>query len=126
MIDTEELRRLVNSVSPSWCVYSEPEVGLASGLFSGHPGFAGFGPIEPLEGRDLELAAMAPDLARGYIAQSKRIAELEAALRSVLGAPKHPIHDGYDDQGDFVWVEAVRIDDDSFALARAALTGKEG
>ena len=77
-VDVEKLRALLADVTPDWCVYSEPEVGLEPGLFSGSPMREGFGPIEPLQGHDLTLASLAPALDRDLIAAHEIVANLEA------------------------------------------------
>ena len=77
----EAVKALLDGATPDWCIYSEPEVGLPPGLFAGKIGQSGFGPIEPLQGHDLNLAAAAPDLARMYLAAS---ADAEAAVALAL------------------------------------------
>jgi hypothetical protein len=78
----EQLEAMLAGSTPDWSVYGEPDVGLPSSLFAGTVGTSGFGPIEPLQGFDLMLAALAPTLATQRIADAKRISELEAALRA--------------------------------------------
>lgn len=73
----EELQYLLKNALPDWCVYSEPEVGLNPGLFSGTPGTPDFQPVEPLMFHELHLAALAPSLARRVIAAEKLVEALE-------------------------------------------------
>ena len=84
-----DLEKLLAEVTPDWCVYGEPEVGLPPSLFAGTPVEEGFGPIEPLQGYDLILAAMAPALARKVIAAERVFADLQDALKAIDGKPVH-------------------------------------
>lgn len=69
----EQLEELLGKVTPDWCVYSELDVGLMPSLFAGQIGVTGFGPLEPLQGYDLMLAALAPSLARRVLAAEKLV-----------------------------------------------------
>ena len=73
----EQAAKLLEGTTPDWTVYSEPEVGLPPSLFAGAPGREGFAPLEPLQGRDLNLAQAAPDLAAALIASeaARKLAE---------------------------------------------------
>lgn len=82
----EQLEELLGKVTPDWCVYSEPEVGLEPSLFAGRVGEVGFGPIEPLQGYDLMLASIAPSLARRVLAAEK----LVEALKGMIEAYREP------------------------------------
>ena len=84
-LSTDDLVRLRDSITPDWCVYGEPEVGLPPGLFAGKIGHEGFGPIEPLHGCDLMLASIAPDLLNRAIADAETIAAKEAELIRLRG-----------------------------------------
>ena len=84
-LSMDDLVRLRDSITPDWCVYGEPEVGLPPGLFAGKIGHEGFGPIEPLHGCDLMLASIAPDLLNRAIADAETIAAKEAELIRLRG-----------------------------------------
>ncbi|MEO1949277.1 hypothetical protein [Thioclava sp.] len=77
------LEALMERVTPDWQVYGEYEVGLPPSLFAGKIGQSGFGPLEPLQGWDLELAVLAPTLARHVLTQQAQIDALaEDAARA--------------------------------------------
>ena len=71
-IDVAALRELVAKATPGpWMVYSEPEVGLPPSLFYGKP-LEGCGPLEPLQGYDLELVVAAVNVLPASSKQPRR------------------------------------------------------
>jgi len=92
-LDLARLEKLFAQATPDWRVYSEPEVGLWPALFAGTPMVSGFGPIEPLQGADLELAAAMYSALPHLIA---RITALEDGLRQASEVLAHVESDGTD------------------------------
>jgi hypothetical protein len=84
--DTGALAKLLADADKDWCVYGELDVGLPHGLFAGKIGEEGFGPIEPLSGANLELAALAPALAARVIELEGILAERDARVARVRAA----------------------------------------
>lgn len=79
------LGELLAKASTHWQVYSEPDVGLPPSLFGNAKGpiEEGFGPIEPLSGCDLELAAL---MYQSLPALLSERAEMKAEIARLRGA----------------------------------------